>query len=318
MEHQPHDDAASVVMALPGEEAAAQLADTVPLLVEVRELVEVLGDKGRELTDTGWFAERDHAELAAHVGVDPGDPDGAGDGDLPGLRELVDVALEAGFVRRHRGRLVPVMSRRAMLLDDPDDAWSRLAETLLAVGPLALSGRTDRGDVTRALDGEAAALLESLYHVGPLPAGSVVDRVRAALLGGAWGVPADDAEPARVRGGLATQLSTLAHGGVIGWQPDPAVNGATAARARADDDSDDDSRDAEVSCPLCVDAGGRWQVGAAPPARSLCAGRTEETRTALDPDSDAVVCRTLALTPLGLGLVHRRLASDADPPVPAG
>lgn len=313
---------------LPDEEEAAGLADAAPLLTAVRELVDALGDEGRELTAAGELAVGDVVELADCVGadlVDPGRPP-ASSRELPGLCRAVDVALEAGFVRRHRSHLVPIMSRRAMLIDDPDDAWMRLAEAVLAVGPLALA-RTEGDDtlpsvLTEALDAGAFGLLERLYRRGPADTREVDDRARQQAAD-----RTDAAEPhevgSRARVGLARQLTTLAHAGAVGWQSGHGTratdgdaggaNGHTPGETHAGDEHG-----------LSVDPDGRWPVGQPVPPGAAHAGvlGSAQTLAALAGDEPGLR-RTLALTPLGAGLVHRRLgspgpAADASPDSPSG
>lgn len=305
---------------LPDEEEAAGLADAAPLLTAVRELVDALGDEGRELTAAGELAVGDVVELADCVGadlVDLGHPP-ASSRELPGLCRAVDVALEAGFVRRHRSHLVPIMSRRAMLIDDPDDAWMRLAEAVLALGPLALA-RTEGGDtlpsvLTEALDAGAFGLLERLYRRGPADTGEVDDRARELAA-------EPDEVASRARVGLARQLTTLAHAGAVGWQSGHGTR-ATAGDASHANGHKPGEPHAGDEHGLSVDPDGRWPVGQPVPPGAAHAGvlGSAQTLAALAGDEPGLR-RTLALTPLGAGLVHRRLGSpgpaDASPDSPS-
>jgi hypothetical protein len=98
---------------LPPESERLAVVRAIPLMGQLRTLAEYCAPPGRKLTAKGnlQLADARHLVAALETGDDPelgGVRTLRSSEDLPGLCRLVDLALEAGVVRRQQGRLVAV------------------------------------------------------------------------------------------------------------------------------------------------------------------------------------------------------------------
>jgi hypothetical protein len=104
---------------IPPESERLAAVREVPVLRQLRGLAEYCAQPGRKLTPKGnlQLADARHLVAALETGDDP-DLGGVrslrSSAELPGLSRLLDLAHEAGVVRRQRGRLVAVASFAAL------------------------------------------------------------------------------------------------------------------------------------------------------------------------------------------------------------
>jgi hypothetical protein len=121
---------------IPPEEERLAAVREIPVMRRLRALAEYCAPPGRKLTPKGnlLLADARHLVDALETGDDPERGEFGklrSSEDLPRLSRLVDTALEAGAVRRNKGRLVAVA--RFAALDDCA-AYEKVALTAVAVG----------------------------------------------------------------------------------------------------------------------------------------------------------------------------------------
>jgi hypothetical protein len=155
---------------MPGADERLAAIRAADALRQLRALAEHCPSPGRQLTAKGNLRVADARLLVDALGTGD-DPEQDGYGpvrsarELPRLDHLVHIALAAGVVRRHRGRLVAV-GRFATL--DEVTAHERVVRGAVEIG---LSGmRYSAGDSGEVQDGVEAclpALLGELLDAGP-------------------------------------------------------------------------------------------------------------------------------------------------------
>ena len=123
---------------LPEPQVRAESAAAAPVLVQLHTLWEFCAAPGRPLTKKGNLRLADARHLVD--ALDTGDvPDGVGDyqhalhsaEELPVLSWLVELAIDARVLRRHRGRLVAVARWREL---SPVEALDRLVDAAVEAG----------------------------------------------------------------------------------------------------------------------------------------------------------------------------------------
>ncbi|MET8630734.1 hypothetical protein ABZW30_44805 [Kitasatospora sp. NPDC004669] len=161
-----------------------------PLAMKVHQFLGWVG-AGRPLTGTGELRIADALELVGLL--ETGDDPTAGghlrglrsSRDLPGLRTLRDIAVEAGLLRTVRGRLVPV-KKHAHMAATPLGVCDLLVRNVHETAPLLLSPDSEQ-------PGLGAVVLQTLWaslatqEVSALP----VHDLHAAL----WAAVADNIDP---------------------------------------------------------------------------------------------------------------------------
>ncbi|MDQ4117436.1 MAG: hypothetical protein M3235_10810 [Actinomycetota bacterium] len=189
---------------LPDDDERRASARAAPLLATVRALAAYCADPGRTLTKKGNLRLSDARHLVEHLAT--GDDPTAGGfrtlttaEDLPELGRILRVALGAGAVRRHRGRLVAV--GRFAGLDDLA-AHEKIVAASFEVG---LGGWLPFGvfaQIDELLDTCVPALLSPLLTGGEIEVDELDDAIAELLHGAAPGVSALLSGTDMVRGRL--------------------------------------------------------------------------------------------------------------------
>lgn len=212
----PPADMPSVLAGVAEDEATlAGHAVATPMLRGVRALVDHLGPQGRELDENATLARADAQAV--------GELAGAGVGG-----DVLELALDAGFVRVRSGWAVPIKKYRPVLADRPLQAWREVVEALLDQGVISGTAPEDPPPYAEWFDEAALELLLGLWGAGQpvalsVVADSAVDDVRDLYgLGGPAGpVPADFER--RLAEHVALLAERLAFAGLVELRrPDPA------------------------------------------------------------------------------------------------
>ncbi|MBA3744951.1 hypothetical protein [Sporichthya sp.] len=146
---------------LPDQHERLEAVRATPVLAQVRGLAEFCAGPGVALTGTGNLRLADARALVAALDIGDETEGMRSAGDLPGLDRVFRLALAAGAVRRHQGKLVAVA--RFDKLDDLA-AHERIVEAALAPQPGG-GGLMQR--VHSALAEGRVMLLAGLLHAGP-------------------------------------------------------------------------------------------------------------------------------------------------------
>lgn len=157
---------------LPSEDERLAVVRAVPVMGQLRTLAEYCASPGRKLTAKGnlQLADARHLVAALETGDDlelGGVRTLRSSEDLPGLIRLVDLALEAGVVRRQQGRLVAVARFAAL---DELAAYEKVALTALDAGSAGLGSPVLRplfAQLDTIVDMFTTAVLAELLRHGP-------------------------------------------------------------------------------------------------------------------------------------------------------
>jgi hypothetical protein len=171
------DDEAPVIgpVRLPSEQERRDAVRAIPVLRQLRALAGYCPPPGRQLTGKGNLRLADARELVTTLETGD-DPDFGGRRtltsaeDLPGLSWLFDLALQAGVVRRSKGRLLAV---------------ARFA----ALGELEAHERVVRAAVVAGLSGPPNPFFPALAQVQTVADECVVGLLADLLDAGADGLP---------------------------------------------------------------------------------------------------------------------------------
>ncbi|WP_344424314.1 hypothetical protein [Amycolatopsis minnesotensis] len=284
-------------VSLPAETELATVAEHAPAVVQLRALVDWVGD-GRALTATGNLKLADARELVTLLGtsdiIDPLIGDRVfrtkSSTELPGLSHLVELAKEIRLIRVVKNRLVRV-AKAAPLLRDGLALWTTGFDALPAldilIGPALWVAEHTRM-LDSILDDVLPDILNTVYGLPePIPVIRLTESVWMACTE-AFGL--DDLDPAdatRWRKGVGADLwrllSVLAEFGAVELtvgQPDPMY---------------------------LVDLDPTWELEPGEPA-SLPPEAMERLRAALDPGVGPV--DLVSLTPLTTRAVRARLLRE--------
>lgn len=181
---------------LPGEQERLDAVRAAPVLRRLRLLADFCAPPGRQLTGNGNLRLADARHLVD--ALDTGDDlELGGYGtlrsatELPALDDLLRLALDAGAVRRQKGRLVAV--GRFAGLDDVT-AYERVIRTVLEAG--LIDGFTGSPLLRSVFEGCGFAVLAELLGAGP--AGVQVGELAsmtAEILGAGFAGLVDDVGP---------------------------------------------------------------------------------------------------------------------------
>lgn len=202
---------AQLPVELPGMRQLAEAAMAVPVLAQVRRVVDWLA-AGRALDVGGGLTGADRAELAAEVGLT----------DLDEVDRLVDWMIKARIIRRYRKRLVPVAKARPRL-SDPIALWSSMFDAVGRMGSGFLAVGRHRPE-SGLRDGFRRILPDILSSLYSLPSAMPIKRLEETVWWHCCGAlfDLDELEPTErrrqrelLRVDLATMWRRLADLGVV-------------------------------------------------------------------------------------------------------
>jgi hypothetical protein len=168
---------------VPAGDELRRHAEASTVLVRIRCLLELLGEKGRKLTPNGHLRLADARELAGAIGVEFDERIGdrvfraRSSADVRPVDETFAWARAAGLVRVVHGWARPT-KRAAGFGDEALDAWWHLFESFVRKGQSTWRRRAERGWWEDQMDDLVPRYLEEILRAGgdPVPRSELAER----------------------------------------------------------------------------------------------------------------------------------------------
>jgi hypothetical protein len=170
-------------VAVPASDELRRDAEASTVLMRIRRLLELLGEKGRKLTPNGHLRLADARGLAGAIGVEFDERIGdrvfraRSSADVRPVDETFAWARAAGLVRVVHGWGRPT-KRAAGFGDDALDAWWHLFQSFVRKGQSTWRGRAERGWWEDQVDDLVLRYLEEILRAGgdPVPTSELAER----------------------------------------------------------------------------------------------------------------------------------------------